>query len=128
MTELQLTTDFDAYHPGDNAQVTLGWQSDEPIESLELRLVWNTTGKGDRDLSIPQTVTFPAPSLSGSQTTTVQLPWGPYSFSGKLISLIWAFELIALPSEDSIRQEIVIGPDAREVLIGPVDDPWKTGT
>jgi hypothetical protein len=56
----------------------------------------------------------------------VQLPWGPYSFSGKLISLIWAFELIALPSEDSIRQEIVIGPDAREVQIGPVEDPWKT--
>ncbi|SFI86227.1 hypothetical protein [Planctomicrobium piriforme] len=118
MTDLQIETEYDAYYPGNEMVVTALWEFDQPPDSLELRLVWNTSGKGDRDLSVVQTVRIETAKSSGREQVTMKLPWGPYSFSGKLISLIWALELIAFPSEASIRKEIVIGPNASEVLIG----------
>ncbi len=54
---------------------------------------------------------------AGSEWLSLTLPEKPYSFSGTLISLVWAVELICLTTNESIREEIVIGPQAREVLI-----------
>jgi len=42
------------------------------------------------------------------------------SFSGKLISLVWALELVVLPKGASTRQEIKIGPGAKEVRLPDV--------
>jgi hypothetical protein len=118
MNQLQIETEFDAFYPGSDAPVTLEWTLPEPPEAIELRLVWNTSGKGDRDLQVVQTHRFENPPAAGRQVATIQFPWGPYSFSGKLISLIWALELVVLPTGESIRKEITIGPNALEVLIG----------
>lgn len=118
------STTFD---PGAEIDVFLEWDLEEEPEAVELRLVWNTSGKGDTDLEVARTERFEWPSRSGSRRTTVTLPREPYSFSGKLISLIWALELIALPGEASTRREITIAPGGREVRM--IDDggeasPW----
>jgi hypothetical protein len=118
MNELRIDTRYDAFYPGSDAQATCSWQLDQEPQAIELRLVWNTSGKGDRDLKVAQTVRIDSPGAVGRQEITLRLPWGPYSFSGKLISLIWALELVAFPSEDSVRKEILIGPNAEETLIG----------
>jgi hypothetical protein len=122
MNQLQIETEYDAFYPGSDTTVTTSWTLDEAPDAIELRLVWNTSGKGDRDLQVVQTHRFETPPATGRQTTTVPLPWGPYSFSGKLISLIWALELVVLPSSESIRKEITIGPNALEVLVGAAKD------
>lgn len=49
-----------------------------------------------------------------------QLPEAPYSFSGKLISLAWALELIAYPSKEVVRREIVLAPGGSEVRLESV--------
>lgn len=106
-----------AFDPGAEIDVYLEWELDDEPEAVELRLVWNTSGKGDTDLDVVQTEHFDWPSRSETRRTTITLPRQPYSFSGKLISLIWALELIALPSDESTRLEFTIAPGGREVLL-----------
>ncbi len=105
------------FAPAETIAVDVQWElADEP-ESLELRLVWNTSGKGQTDIGVEKVIPLDAPGMSGSRRLEVDLPAAPYSFSGKLVSLIWALELVAKPSEDSCRTEITIAPGQCEVLL-----------
>lgn len=110
----QSVTGFD---PGAEIVFSIRWNFEEALERVELRLVWNTSGKGDQDLKVVKTVRFDSPAGRDEQQVVMSLPWGPYSFSGKLISLIWAIEVVAFPSEESIRQEIILAPQGKEVLL-----------
>jgi hypothetical protein len=114
---IETPTSLTAFEPGAEIDVYLAWDLESEAEVIELRLVWNTSGKGDTDLEVVQSQRFEWPSRNESRQTTVTLPRQPYSFSGKLISLLWALELIALPGEESTRREITIAPGGREVLI-----------
>jgi hypothetical protein len=51
----------------------------------------------------------------------LRLPSGPYSFSGKLISLIWALEVVAEPGADAGRQDITLSPTGRELVIAAAE-------
>ena len=116
-----------AFEPGDEVELLLSWELDESPESVELRLCWNTAGKGTTDLAVVEKVPFEFPNAVETRRTTMALPSAPYSFSGQLISLIWAFELIAFPSESSTRQEITIAPAGQEVRLSKVpatEDSW----
>lgn len=105
------------FEPGSEIEVDLSWNLNGDPDRLEFRLVWNTEGKGDTDLKVAKSITIDAPSQRGSKTLVIILPWGPYSFSGKLISLQWGFELIAFPSNESTREEFTLAPEGREVRI-----------
>ncbi len=118
MGQLHLETLYDAFYPGTETVVKAIWELPKKPTSLELRLVWSTAGKGDRDLVIASAIQIADVEEFGSREITVQLPKGPYSFSGTLISVIWAFELVAFPSNESFRKEFVLGPNAQEVLVG----------
>jgi hypothetical protein len=112
------------FEPGAEIDVFLEWDLEDEPEAVELRLVWNTAGKGETDLEVARSERFEWPARNGSRRTTITLPRNPYSFSGKLISLIWALELVAFPGEVSTRKEITIAPGGREVLIsGNDEDP-----
>ncbi len=115
--QIDLSGGQTAFEPGDEVEMTLSWELDEAPESIELRLVWSTSGKGTTDLEVVMTVPFEFPYSSETRRTSLVLPASPYSFSGKLITLQWAFELIAFPSEDSTRQEIVLAPTGSEVRL-----------
>lgn len=118
MGQLHLETLYDAFYPGTETVVKAIWELPKKPTSLELRLVWSTAGKGDRDLVIASAIQIADVEEFGSREITVQLPKGPYSFSGTLISVIWAFELVAFPGNESFRKEFVLGPNACEILIG----------
>lgn len=107
-----------AFRPGDEIEVDLQWDFDEPPRAIELRLVWNTAGKGTTDVRVVQTERIDEPSASDRRRMTLVLPRAPYSFSGKLVAIVWALELVALPQEDSTRLELVIGPNSEEVRLG----------
>jgi len=121
MLKIRTPGDVYAFEPGTEVAVEIEWQLDEPADSLELRLVCNTAGKGDQDLEIAQTWEFPGPTTRGSETVTMSLPDAPYSFSGKFVSCIWAWELIAFPSDDSQRIEFTLAPDGKEIELKTVD-------
>lgn len=122
MNHLQIQTPegWTRFDPGAVINIDLSWDLETPPESIELRVVWNTTGKGTTDLAVVQSQSIESPAPRDSRRMTITLPSSPYSFSGKLVSLVWALELVALPSEESTRQEIIIAPAGREVVLQSV--------
>lgn len=122
MLTLQIVDGQSHFNPGDDVQVQLGWSAESRPDSIVLSLTWHTEGKGDRDSSVVESITIDVPAQRDSLSLAIGLPDGPYSFSGQLISLIWAVEAVAQPSRESARQQIVVGPGKQEVALAKVDD------
>ena len=108
-----------SFRPGDTVEGTVRWQFPEPPESIELRLFWSTEGKGDQDLAVVETIPFDNPGAQDRRTFRVRLPEGPYSFSGKLITLTWALEAVALPGEKAGNLFLVVSPTGEEIRLHP---------
>jgi hypothetical protein len=106
-----------AFAPGESVEVDAEWQLAEPAREIELRLVWSTAGIGARDLDVVERRVIGA-GRSGHGRHTLQLPESPYSFSGKLISLLWSLELIVDDGRCSVQLRIVVAPERREIVIG----------
>jgi hypothetical protein len=116
-----------AFLPGETLEGTVSWQLDTPAETVELRLLWYTQGKGDQDVGVVSVVPFANPGPADRRAFRVRIPEGPYSFSGKLISLLWALEVVAEPGSRSDRLEITVSPTRREILIMPRTVPPPVG-
>jgi hypothetical protein len=106
------------YKPGETIGGRVTWQVDEAPQSAELRLFWYTSGKGTQDVGNVDSVVFQTPQMSDDRTFSLTLPRQPYSFSGKLISLVWALELIVEPGSNVERQEFVMSASGSEVVLG----------
>lgn len=106
-----------SFLPGDTVEGTVAWHLDPPPQTMELRLLWYTEGKGDQDLGIVETISFATPAADDHRSFSVRLPAGPYSFSGKLISLVWALEAVAEPGSRAQRLNLVLSPLGREIPI-----------
>ena len=121
MEQIQIETrdGATAFAPGETVEGTASWQLEQPARTVELRLFWYTQGKGDQDVGVVATVPFPEPALQDRRGFRIPLPAGPYSFSGKLISLLWALEVVAEPGARAGRLEIVVSPSRREVVLQP---------
>ena len=119
---LELRGGTTAFTPGQEVAGSVRWRLDPRPESIEVRLFWRTQGKGTEDSEIVEVERLGVSSESGEQEFRLRLPDGPYSFSGKLISLLWAIEAVALPSQQAFHQEITMSPTGREVLLFGVDE------
>lgn len=132
-----------AFLPGEELTGTVSWSLDpgeKPAESAEVHLLWFTRGKGTRDADVIATERLEgAPSRSDRRDFRFRLPVGPYSVSGKLVSIVWAVEVVLDPGERAERVEIVVSPTGREVLLhsdlgdsgteeeAPLSDLWSGG-
>lgn len=105
------------YHPGETIEGVAGWRLDQPSKSVELRLFWFTRGKGTEDVGVVNQLTFSDPQLEEGRKFTFTLPAEPWSFSGQLISLIWALELVVQPGNHSTRVEFTMSPSGREIQL-----------
>ena len=105
------------YCPGDTIEGVAGWRLEKPPKSVELRLFWFTRGKGTEDVGIVNQMNFPEPQLEEGRKFSFTLPPEPWSFSGQLVSLIWALELVAEPGEQSTRVELVVSPSGQEIQL-----------
>ena len=110
------------YRPGETLAGVASWRLDEPVDELEVRLLWFTRGKGTQDVSVIDHREFRSPGLSGHREFTFNLPDEPYSFSGRLISLIWALELVTPRGKESTRVEFVLSPYDSEIVLGSAEE------
>ncbi|MBN1816074.1 MAG: hypothetical protein JW828_01860 [Sedimentisphaerales bacterium] len=116
--EIHLEGGKTEYQPNETIAGTVKWQCTERPEKIELRLIWYTRGKGDEDIGMVDTICFDGPAIFDTRKFQFTLPTGPYSFSGKLISLLWAVELVAEPGENCTRIEITVSPSGKEIILG----------
>lgn len=117
MNELTITLDHPdaAFTPGGRIAGKVEWRLAAAPDAMELRLVWYTEGKGTQDAEIVQTVRYDHPIAADSHTFELTAPVGPHSFSGTLISLLWALELVTDSEDHATRQPIVIAPAGKEI-------------
>ena len=106
-----------AFAPGERVEGLASWELQEPPAELEVRLFWCTSGRGTEDQSVVAVEAVPAPAASGWVRFSFALPPGPYSFSGRLVSLGWAVELVAPREKVAASASIVVGPEGREARI-----------
>ena len=120
MNEIRIGTkdELTAFLPGETIEGAIGWNLTGELRSIEVRLGWQTRGKGSEDREIVNQIKFDDPPLQGAQPFQFVAPPQPYSFSGKLISVIWFLEVNVRPEDTSVRKDIVIAPGRQEVLLG----------
>lgn len=119
---LDLAEDRTTFSPGDVLTGRVRWRLPDPAEAIEVRLFWHTEGKGTEDLDIVDRVRWDRPGDFGEREVRMTLPAEPYSFSGNLISLVWAVEAVVLPSEEAAIQHITLAPDGREIRLGSAEE------
>ena len=106
------------FRPGEELSGAVGWAVENTPKSAEVRLFWYTAGKGTRDIGVVATQTFDTPKQNDERSFHFTFPQAPYTFSGALISLIWAVELLVEPGGLSERIEITVSPTGEEILLG----------
>lgn len=107
-----LTLDAAAIEPGEAITGSVAWVGTASQVSIGLR--WETRGKGDQDTAVAASTTIP---VGGLDTVRFALtaPYQPFTFSGKLISVVY----FVVASVDGVeeRKEIVIAPRGTEVVL-----------
>jgi hypothetical protein len=101
--------------PGETVELSAMWALKKAPRELEARLFWFTRGKGTEDVEVIATERVAAPASAGEQVFRFKLPEGPWSFSGRLISLLWAIELVA--DDKSARWDFTLAPGGREIRL-----------
>jgi hypothetical protein len=103
--------------PGETIRGTVSWDCPKTPKDVELRLRWLTSGKGTQDLYLVQKTSYQPLNNSENHNFEFKLPESPYSFSGKLVSLSWALELQAFPSDNVSLEEFVLSPFGQEIVL-----------
>ncbi|MCP3982084.1 MAG: hypothetical protein GY716_22490 [bacterium] len=101
-----------AFRPGETVSGSAHWTLRKEADWLEVRLLWYTDGKGDRDTETVDRRTVTRPHAEGSHEFSLRLPEGPYSHHGRYVSILWAVELVAHRHRNAVRVDLVLDPDA----------------
>ncbi len=113
---IEIEDDRRVYEPGSEISGRALWVLQDPPKDVQLRLFWYTEGKGTQDVGIADEVSF-GPNPEGRETFRLHFPDTPCSFSGRLLSIRWALELVAEPSGETERIDLVMGPGRREIEV-----------
>jgi hypothetical protein len=115
---LTLNGDRALYKPKEKLSGVAGWQLDRDVRAVEVRLIWFTQGKGTQDVGVVDRRRWETPRMMGQEKFEFTLPDGPQSFSGRLISLTWAVELVIEKAKESQRVEFTLSPFDSEIVLG----------
>jgi hypothetical protein len=111
------------FFPGDRVSGSVEWELEAEPRSVELRLFWYTSGKGDQDVGVAAVVPFEGPGARDRRGFEARLPLQPYSFSGALITVSWALEVIVEPGSRAERLDLVVSPTGAEIHLPAVPQP-----
>ena len=116
-----------SFAPLGSVEGTVQWQLSENPEKIELSLFWYTRGKGTRDVGVVASEKIESPGAFGSKEFQFTLPEGPFSFSGKLISVVWAVEANCQPGRASDHKEITVSPSGNEIVAQSENEAGRGG-
>lgn len=111
------------FQPHQTIAGSVQWSDLPPgTDRIEIRLIWYTLGKGTQDVVTVETVRVAAPPPIGNSPFEFIAPGRPLSFSGTLISLIWAIEVIAFPQQNAERFQLVINDSKQPIVLTPLPE------
>lgn len=114
---IELDREDASYVPGEPITGRVAWDLDRGSERVVLRLLWQTSGKGTRDTGIVREKQFERVPLRGDESFALDGCDGPYSFSGKLITVQWLLEAYAEPGDAFAERTLTLSPTGEEVRV-----------
>ena len=117
MSNLNLQLPGDGFLPGETLSGELAWDLDRDDANIEIRLIWQTRGKGTTDTKTLPLHRIERVGRSGKQTVVLPLPLGPCSFSGRLITLSWMIEARVVGQDTRYSRDIVLSPTRQELVL-----------
>jgi hypothetical protein len=115
--DITLHQDKTNFAPREVVEGALQWHFESRPHRIELSLLWYTSGRGTQDVGVVESLKIEDPNPVGSRDFAFTLPEGPYSTSGKLISVAWAVEATSSPDNKTVRQEITVSPTRRRISL-----------
>lgn len=117
MSHIEVSVDDSgaAFRPGDTIEGAVRWKLEESPRRIDVHLFWRTEGKGSCDVEVVDRTVLDNPGSSGDRQFRFAAPSRPYSFSGRLITLVWAVEAIAEPAGTASRAELSISPTGQAI-------------
>ncbi len=106
-----------AYFPGESVDGEVIWNFPAGAQRLNLRLYHRTEGKGTQDVIVVAEQHVERPTGHVHHPFSFKLPAGPYSFSGKLVSLTWGIEVVEEPGGDARGEGFILSPSGEEVRL-----------
>jgi len=116
--QVQFHENASAFSPGDQARGTASWHLDSQPRAIEIRLCWLTQGIGIPEAHVIETVSIEHPALDGTQSFAFRLPEGPLSYLGALSAVVWAVEVVVLPSQQCARAVFCVSHTGHPLLLG----------
>jgi hypothetical protein len=108
--EIRLLEERACWSPGETVRAEVRWEVPVPPEGVEVRLLWETRGRGDREEGVAAQVDLPAPAALGRESVQLSLPEGPWSYEGRILQIAWLVDAILWPSGEQARAELVLSP------------------
>ena len=109
--------------PGEEIQGEVMWNLQKLPKTISVNLFWFTEGQGNPDSEIVRSIELDASGLSGRQWFRLALPAAPYSFTGSLISLNWAVEVVAPPAVERGICKFSMSPLDNQSVLKAIETP-----
>jgi hypothetical protein len=116
MATIELQNDG-VFRPGETLRGRVRLDDGQPSPGLELHLLWMTRGRGTEQVEVVAVRDLHDLDFS------FDLPPGPPSFSGSLVGVVWAVELVDGDGESLALREFILSPTGRELRLGRIEDP-----
>ncbi len=119
MISIRTSDERTAFYPSEAFRGTVQWSCRDALSRLELRLFWRTSGKGTVDTKVVDSLRWEGLKNEGERSFSFKIPGEPYSFSGRLISLLWAAEAVAEGEEfrETALYDLAVSPHGTEVML-----------
>ena len=114
---LEITGGKTRFLPGEMLQGVVHWELAKTPTFVEVQLTWRTRGKGTEDSAVAVHTRFENPARSDRKEFRLPSPRGPYSFSGKLVSLVWSVVALAHAVDESPHVDLTVSPTGEEILL-----------
>jgi hypothetical protein len=119
IAEIKLDRDDARYRPGEAVSGAVEWSFPAVPNGAALCVRWRAEGKGSPDAGSPIAVQFEDARAIDGRAFRVVLPSMPYSFSGKVLSIVWRVELVVRHHRIG-REKIEV---FRVITMSPTGDP-----
>jgi hypothetical protein len=113
--QINIDGDQSAFRPGETIHGSISWALPVAPAQISVELFWTTRGKGTVDSEVVQSKQIKQPAASGQERFLLVVPNGPYSFSGKLVSVLWGVRLIIHPSQEQAQVNLTVSPTGSEI-------------
>lgn len=122
--EIRLLEERACWRPGETVRAEVRWEAAGPPEGVEVRLLWETRGRGDREEGVAATVRVSVPAAAGAERVELALPAAPWSYAGRLLQIAWLVDAVLWPSGEQARAELVLSPIGRPLrpLVEPDEE------